>query len=287
MQGQANAQSDTAAGKVKAIATSIEDQAAAFGNKYANAIQIGATALGGLGGAYKVTKGLIDKHNAAQAEAAAGAEEAAGKAGLLSRAMEALGGVIGGAATSRGRRSALTSPRSSPSSSPSPPSATILWQNWGTIWPAIKRYAVDAIDYSRGSWVKLIAAIEGIPAALDHIGSIMWKGIANAFVDMINFVIHAWNGLQFTIPSVGFGPFHTPSFTLGLPNIPDVPHLAQGGLITSDGLVYAHAGEAITPRRGGSARPSPSRERQLLVRGRRRPGVHARRAAWVVQTARI
>ena len=98
VQGQANAASDTAAGKVKAITTSIEDFAASFGNKFGNAIQVGATAVGLLGGAYKVTKGFIDKHNASQAEAASGAEDAAGKAGKLSGEVEGVGGAAAGAA---------------------------------------------------------------------------------------------------------------------------------------------------------------------------------------------
>jgi hypothetical protein len=29
--------------------------------------------------------------------------------------------------------------------------------------------------------------------------------------------------------------------------VPQIPYLAEGGLITRTGLVYAHAGEAITP----------------------------------------
>ena len=113
----------------------------------------------------------------------------------------------------------------------------------------------------------------------------MWKGIANSFVDTINFIIDVWNGLQFKIPSVGFGPFHTPSFTLGLPSIPDVPHLAQGGLITSDGLVYAHAGEAITPAPGrlgpAVAIANATFNSDIDV------DLFMRKAAWVVQTQRI
>ena len=283
-QGQAAAASDTATGKLKALTTAIEDQAAAFGNKYANAIQIGATALSGLGGAYKVTKGLIDKHNVSQAEAAAGAEKAAGSAGKLTKGLEAGGEAaavavpaVASFATGIGEVIALIVILVA--------AGLILWREWGAIWPAIKRYGGDAIDYIRGSWDKLIASIEGIPAAIGHIAHGMWDGIANAFVDMINFIIHAWNGLQFKIPSVGFGPFHTPSFTLGLPNIPDVPHLAQGGLITSTGLVYAHAGEAITPAPGRlgpavaieNANFSSEVDVELFMR----------KAAWVVQTQRI
>ena len=105
----------------------------------------------------------------AQAEAAAGAEKAAGKAGLLSRA---------------GREaSAGPPPRRAPVASSRPISVVValilalialgyeLYKNWGTIWPAIKRYAGDATDYIRGSWDKLIRSFEGIPAAIGHIAS--------------------------------------------------------------------------------------------------------------------
>ena len=284
LQGQASAQADTFTGKLKAITTSIEDQAAAFGNKYGPALQVAGQAVGLLGGAYSVTKGLIDKHNVSQAAAAAGAETAAGKSAKLAGTVEKVGEAaavavptVASFATGIGEVVAVVVALVA--------LGLVLWKNWSWIWPDLKRWAVDAADYIRGSWDKLIRSFEGIPAALDHIGSIMWKGIANSFVDTINFIIGIWNGLQFKIPSVGFGPFHTPSFTLGLPNIPEVPHLAQGGLITSTGLVYAHAGEAITPA-PGRAGPAVAIENANFS-SEVDVELFMRKAAWVVQTARI
>ena len=97
----------------------------------------------------------------------------------------------------------------------------------------------------------------------------MWNGIGNAFVDVINLVIRMWDSLKFKTPSFSVFGHHTPSVTIGVPHIGELPHLAQGGLMTSSGIVYAHAGEVISPApasararaRGGRAK------RHVLVRG--------------------
>jgi hypothetical protein len=76
-----------------------------------------------------------------------------------------------------------------------------------------------------------------------------------------------WNGIQALITApfhlafkaiadlwnstVGSLSFKIPGWVPGLGNkgfsMPKIPALAQGGLITNDGLVYAHAGEVIAP----------------------------------------
>jgi hypothetical protein len=72
----------------------------------------------------------------------------------------------------------------------------------------------------------------------------MWNGITEAFRGAVNAIIDIWNGLHFTLPKVDVLGVHIGGETIGVPSI---PHLAEGGLITQTGLVYAHAGEAITP----------------------------------------
>jgi hypothetical protein len=87
------------------------------------------------------------------------------------------------------------------------------------------------------------------------------------------------------VPSVGFGPFHTPSFDLGVPHVSDIPHLAQGGLITATGLIYAHAGEAITPAQQVNTRQGPAVNVEH-AHFHKDIDVDAfmRRAAWVAKT---
>jgi hypothetical protein len=95
-----------------------------------------------------------------------------------------------------------------------------------------------------GLFEDLIGYVTGLPARFVAVGGHMWDWIWNAFKGVIDTLIDGWNSLHFTTPSVDIFGIHTPSVTLGVPHI---PHLAQGGLITQSGLVYAHAGEAITP----------------------------------------
>lgn len=98
------------------------------------------------------------------------------------------------------------------------------------------------------TWV--IEPIEGIvkfiselPGRIGKAAAGMFDGLKNAFRTAVNFIIRAWNGLDFTIP--GFdppGPGPTfPGFTLG---VPDIKELAQGGIIkASTGGTLAVIGE--------------------------------------------
>lgn len=186
----------------------------------------------------------------------------------------------------------------------------VIYRNWSTIWAAMKAVVKDVWDWIKNNWPLLVGILTGglglaaawiiqhwrdvlhffesIPGEIARLAKGMWDGIANAFVDVINFIIHIWNGLQFKIPSVGFGPFRTPGFTLGLPNIPNVPHLDQGGLITATGLVLAHAGEVITPA-PASSRMGPA----IVFNGDNHFNsevdieLFLRRAAWTIQTQKI
>jgi hypothetical protein len=113
-----------------------------------------------------------------------------------------------------------------------------------THWQAIKNGAADVWNFIKGGWNDLVSffqhAISGLAGVFQH----MWDGILAPFKWIINAVIDTWNQLHFTLPKVDVLGVHIGGETIG---VPQIPHLAQGGLITADGLVYAHAGEAITP----------------------------------------
>ena len=104
-------------------------------------------------------------------------------------------------------------------------------------WATVKAGAAAVYDWFVTTWRTLTGYIT---APFDA----AWGGIENAFRGMVNGIIDIWNGLHFTLPKINAGPIHIGGETVGVPRI---PHLAQGGLITSTGIVYAHAGEAITP----------------------------------------
>lgn len=321
LKGQAAAASDTFAGKLKAVTTVIEDQAAKFGNKYGPALQVAGQGVAVLGAGFEAGGKLAKKFGDGQ-KAVGDAQKLAAEGGKLQKV--ALVGVAGAEALAGGAGIGMLATLGLIVLAVLALVAVgyVIYRNWGTIWAFIKRIVKDVFDWIKHNWPLLLAILvgpiglavlaivrhwhaimdgftavkdwivarwndivrffTGIPGTIARIAKGMWDGIANAFVDVINFIIHIWNGLQFKVPSVGFGPFHTPSFTLGLPNIPNVPRLAQGGLITQTGLVFAHAGEAITP---APARTGPA---VAIANAHFSSEVDVeafmRRAAWVIKT---
>lgn len=100
-------------------------------------------------------------------------------------------------------------------------------------------------------WEGILSFFGGIPGRISSIASGMWDGIKNAFRSAVNWIIGAWNGLEFRIPGFdppGPGPSFG-GFTLGVPNI---PLLAAGGIVTSPTLaMIGEAGpEAVVPLNG-------------------------------------
>jgi hypothetical protein len=153
-------------------------------------------------------------------------------------------------------------------------------------WDKVKDGFTTVKNWIVARWNDLISFFTGIPGRIASLATHMFDGIANAFIEAINAIIRVWNGLQFKIPGFHAGPVHFGGFTLGVPDIPTIPHLAAGGLITSDGLIYAHAGEVVSPAPTGAGGPamvindahfSSEVDVELLMR----------KAAWAVQTARV
>jgi hypothetical protein len=151
-------------------------------------------------------------------------------------------------------------------------------RNWGTI----KDGAAAAVQWVKDRWNDFVGFFTGLPGRVASATSGMFDGIWQAFRHAINMIVDGWNSLHFSIPSIdthipGVGKIGGESV-----GVPHIPHLAQGGLITADGLVYAHAGEAITPapRRNGPA--------VLIQSANFGNGLDVeafmRKAAWVAQT---
>ena len=275
LKGQASAAADTFTGHLKAIKTEIEDQVAKFGSKYGPAITGAGAALGVLGQGVKTTQTLMEafrgsteamtaatEAGTAATEAATVAEDATAVSEglalapilLITAAVAALG--IG---------------------------IYELVTHWKIVWAAIQ-VAVKAVwDWIKKNWPLLLAIILGpiAVAALEiakHWTAIkdgakaVWTwlqttwakvegfiiapitaaadAIVAALKGAFNMVIDLWDKMHFTLPHISFLGHKIGGETIGVPHI---PHLAQGGLITETGLVYAHAGEAITPAPHGNA----------------------------------
>jgi hypothetical protein len=74
----------------------------------------------------------------------------------------------------------------------------------------------------------------------------IFKGIVNGLVSSINFFINAFNNIRIQVPKVKI-PFvgEFGGFDLGVPSIPNIPFLAEGGIVTAPTL--AMIGEDRNP----------------------------------------
>lgn len=95
----------------------------------------------------------------------------------------------------------------------------------------------------------MIQFVGGIPERIGNAASGMWDAIAEAFEDVVNFIIRAWNSLDFTISSGGLkvaGKQLVPAidFTIGVPDLSPVD-FASGGIVTArPGGLVGRLGEA-------------------------------------------
>lgn len=97
----------------------------------------------------------------------------------------------------------------------------------------------------KGFWEGIVGFVTGLPAKIKTAASGMWDGIKDAFKGVINWIIRAWNGLEFKIPGFdppGPGPKFA-GFTLGVPNIPE---LHSGGRVTATGIVPLRSDEILS-----------------------------------------
>ena len=122
-------------------------------------------------------------------------------------------------------------------------------------WDDIKKGATAVWNWVKDKFDDLVSFFQGLPDRMGKAFSGMWDGIKDAFRSVLNGVIDLWNKLHFTLPKIDLGPLG--SIGGGTIGVPSIPHLAQGGLMTGDGLVFAHAGEVISPAPAAAARGGP------------------------------
>jgi hypothetical protein len=129
-----------------------------------------------------------------------------------------------------------------------------LFRAMNGLWTFISDQARTVYGWVTGTWNTLLNWVAGLPRAVAGRVGNMWHGITDAFRAAINGLIDIWNALHFKIGGWHIGPVTVPTVSVGMPTI---PHLAQGGLMTSSGLVFAHAGEVITPAPAAAAAAQP------------------------------
>lgn len=123
-----------------------------------------------------------------------------------------------------------------------------LSRTFSDVWRSIFNASTTAVAWTRAVFDGFVNFVRNIPSRMANIFGGMFDGIKHAFRSALNWVIDRWNGLQFKIPKIDMGPLHFGGQTIG---VPDIPRLAQGGIITGPTLALlgdnASRREAIVP----------------------------------------
>jgi TP901 family phage tail tape measure protein len=123
-----------------------------------------------------------------------------------------------------------------------------------TAYRWIMNAAGTAADWIHNKWSAVINFFTSMPGRIRSLASGMWNGIVDAFRWAINSVIDLWNGLHFpgiSIPGLG---------SIGSIGVPQIPHLATGGLVTQGGLakVGERGAEVVSLPPGSAVYPHGS-----------------------------
>lgn len=145
---------------------------------------------------------------------------------------------------------------------------TGIWQSlrsnatevWGSIQRFIRLTVQEVQTWLESTWSgissRLTSIWEGLRRTANDVWSGIWttiRGIINNVIGGINRFIGAWNDLSFKLPAVNvstpFGTIHWGGFRLDTPDVPLIPQLAEGGLVTAPTMaVVGEAGpEAVIP----------------------------------------
>ena len=158
----------------------------------------------------------------------------------------------------------------------------LIWKNWDRILAFIKKQwktvseVISEVFRSKWAWllpggvlIKAILAIKdnwdaiwdgissGFGAIMDGVTAVA-KGGINAIIGFFNTMIRAWNALDFKVPEFKVGPIKFGGFAVGLPDIPTIPHLAEGIRSFQGGLAFVgeRGPELVTLPRGSAVTPN-------------------------------
>ena len=155
-------------------------------------------------------------------------------------------------------------------------------------WQQIKDGATTAVRWIGGKFSWFVGFIKGLPGKIASAAKGLFNGIGNAFISAINFIIGVWDALHFSAPSFSVFGHKVGGFTIGLPQIPKIPMLATGGVLTSGGRVIVGergaemldlpTGARVTPLAGRNAARGEDTHVHLHFDGQIMPGVEAKTA---------
>jgi len=136
---------------------------------------------------------------------------------------------------------------------------------WSNIKKAILPYYTWLKDTLGGVFSKVKSALDTAWGGIAKVVTGIWGGIKSAFKTGVNAVVGIVNGLishinsiKISVPAVevpGMGKFG--GYDIGFPHIPQIPRLAKGGNIRSDGsvLVGENGAEILSGMKGARVTP--------------------------------
>ncbi|WP_277255863.1 phage tail tape measure protein [Negativibacillus massiliensis] len=135
------------------------------------------------------------------------------------------------------------------------------------IWDGIKKIFDGVIDFIRGvftgdwerAWKGVTEIFDGIFSTIEGIAKAPINaviGLINGMIGAINWAIDGINSLSFDVPDwvPGIGG---ESWGFNLPNIPDIPYLAKGGILSRGSAIVGEAGPELLTLAGGKAIVQP------------------------------
>ena len=141
---------------------------------------------------------------------------------------------------------------------------TLVGVTFGDVKTVAASESKDAGDQVVGRWQSTNDRLGDLWESLKTITKDKWSGIGqvikesiNSIINLINKLTGLWNGLSFKTPTITLpGGYTFGGGTIGVPQIPKIKHLAQGGVVTKDQIVrVAEAGtsEGVIPLQGSGA----------------------------------
>ena len=133
----------------------------------------------------------------------------------------------------------------------------VIRGDWEGAWDAIRGIGGTAWSWLTGTiqnlahtWSKIWDSIAGkVSAVWEGIKATIRAGV-NGVIGAINRFIAAWNSISIRVPSVEIPLVGTVGgFSMGLPNIPQIPMLAEGGIVRGPTLamIGERGPEAVVP----------------------------------------
>ena len=130
---------------------------------------------------------------------------------------------------------------------------------WETVWNGVKTFFQDI-------WIEVQGIFDTFVTGFTAAWSSLWTNLSgpvkegvNTVIGYINSMLTAWNALDFSIPKINIPSFTIAGKTIGggtfggqtfkVPQMPTIPSLAEGGIVTSRTLAeLGEAGpEAVVP----------------------------------------